>query len=93
LIAARLATARRQHQRAALLFGLVDQISHRLDYVYVGGMRPLFDNALATVQTALDPALFAEAFAAGQQMSLVEAFSTILAPRQSEGGVAAFGAK
>jgi hypothetical protein len=45
------------------------------------------------VQTALDPALFAEAFAAGQQMSLVEAFSTILAPRQSEGGVAAFGAK
>ena len=34
----------------------------------------------ATVQAALDPAVFAEAFAAGRQMSLAEAFTTILAP-------------
>ena len=43
-------------------------------------MRTLADTALATVQAALEPALFAKAFAAGQQMSLAEAFATILAP-------------
>ena len=43
-------------------------------------MRTLADAALATVREALDPAVFAEAFAAGQQLSLDEAFATLLAP-------------
>jgi len=35
---------------------------------------------LATVRATLEPALFAEAFATGQQMALEEAFATLLAP-------------
>ena len=44
-------------------------------------MLTLADTALAAVQRALDPAIFAETFAAGQQMALAEAFATILTPR------------
>ena len=40
-------------------------------------MRLLADAALTTVRAALDPALFAEAFTAGQQLSLEEAFAAI----------------
>jgi hypothetical protein len=40
----------------------------------------LVDAALVTVQASLVPVVFAEAFAAGQQMSLEEAFTGILAP-------------
>jgi hypothetical protein len=40
-------------------------------------MRALADAALATVQSALSPAAFAEAFAAGQQMRF-EAAQTML---------------
>jgi len=79
LIAARIATAQQQYPHAALLFGQAEQISSRLDYVYAGPMRDLADAALATVRAALDPPVFAEAFAIGQQMSLAEAFATILA--------------
>jgi predicted ATPase/DNA-binding SARP family transcriptional activator len=79
-VAARLATAQQQYQRAATLFGLAEQISSRLDYVVTGPRRLAVDTALATVQAALDPAAFAEAFAVGQQMSLEEAFATLLAP-------------
>jgi hypothetical protein len=43
-------------------------------------MRTLADAALATVREALEPAVFAAAFAVGQQMALAEAFVTILAP-------------
>lgn len=38
---------------------------------------------LATVQAELDPAVFAEAFAAGQQMTLEDAFATFLMPASS----------
>jgi len=38
------------------------------------------DAALATVREALAAELFDEVFAAGQQLSLSEAFATILAP-------------
>ncbi|MFN8491774.1 MAG: hypothetical protein U0350_29510 [Caldilineaceae bacterium] len=38
-------------------------------------MRTLADKALATVRAALDPAVFAAAFTAGQQMTLVESFA------------------
>ncbi|MCE7986684.1 MAG: NACHT domain-containing protein [Caldilinea sp. CFX5] len=77
-VAARLATAQQQSLRAATLFGLADQAHSQIHYAIAGPMRALADAALATVQTALEPAIFAEAFAAGQQMSLAEAFATIL---------------
>lgn len=78
-VAARLATAQQRYPRAATLFGLADQIHSQVHYVIAGPMHSLADAALATVQAALDPALFAKAFAAGQQMALAEAFATILA--------------
>jgi len=81
-VAARLATAQQQYLRAARLFGLADQAHNHLHYAIAGPMRALADAALATVGgplgAALEPALFAEAFAAGQQLSLAEAFATIL---------------
>lgn len=77
-VAARVATAQGQYQRAATLFGLADQVHSQIHYAIAGPMRALADAALATVHEALNPALFAEAFAAGQQMTLAEAFATIL---------------
>ena len=50
-----------------------------IHYELAGPVRLLADAALAKVRAALDPALFAEAFTAGQQLSLEEAFATILA--------------
>jgi hypothetical protein len=47
--------------------------------VNVGPVRTQVNAALAMVQAVLDPAVFAEAFTTGQQMSLEEAFVTILA--------------
>ena len=66
--------------RAAILFGLAGQMHSTIHDVIAGPMRALADEALATVRTALDPAEFAAAFYAGQQLSLAEAFATILAP-------------
>jgi hypothetical protein len=77
-VAARLAAAQQQYRRAATLFGLADQISSHLAYVVAGPRRLAVDTALATVQAALDPAVFAKAFATGQQLSLEEAFATML---------------
>jgi hypothetical protein len=53
---------------------------HRqLHSAIAGPMRTLADTALETVRVALDPETFAEAFATGQELSLEEAFATILA--------------
>lgn len=79
-VAARLATTQQYYQRAATLFGLAEQAHSQINYVIGGPMRGLADAALATVQAALERAAFAEAFAAGQQMPLDEAFATILMP-------------
>lgn len=84
-VAARLATAQQQYRRAATLFGLAEQLHSQIHCVIGGPVRVLADTALATVRTALDPALFAEAFATGQQISLTEAFVTILALPQGLG--------
>jgi hypothetical protein len=46
-------------------------------------MRALADAALATVQAALEPAVFVEAFTAGQQLSTAEALATILVAQSS----------
>ena len=79
-VAARVATAQGQYQRAATLFGLAEQANSQIHHAYAGLLRTQTDVALATVRAVLDPAAFAEAFAAGQQLSLGEAFATILAP-------------
>jgi len=83
-VAARLATAQQQYQRAATLFGLAEQTHSQIHDAIAGPIRSLADAAIVTVQAVLDPAIFAEAFAAGQQLSLAEAFATILTPTAGE---------
>lgn len=77
-VAARIATAQQQYQRAATLFSLAEQAHSQIHHVIGGPMRALADTALATVQAMLEPAAFAEAFAAGQAMSLAEMFAMLL---------------
>lgn len=89
-VAARLATAQQQQRCAATLFGLAEQVGSRIGYAPVGPMRPLIDAAMVTVQAALEPAVFDEAFAAGQQMALEEAFTTRLAVTSAPDAYAAF---
>lgn len=77
-VAARLATAQQQYRRAATLFGLAEQVRRHVHYAVDGLLQPQVNAALATTQAALEPAAFAEAFAAGQAMTLAEASATIL---------------
>lgn len=79
-LAARLVTAQGDYLRAATLFGLADQVSTRINYVPAEPVHSLIDAARATVRDALDGNVFAEVLAAGQRLSLGEAFTTILAP-------------
>ena len=83
-VAARLATVQQKYSRAATIFGLADRAHSRLHDAIAGPLRTLADAALAAVQAALDPTSFAEAFAAGQQLALDEAFATLLAPVWSQ---------
>lgn len=78
-VAARLATARGAYQRAATLLGLAEQVRGHTRYELVEPVRSLVDTALATVRRALGVEPFAEAFTIGQQLSLDEAFATMLA--------------
>jgi predicted ATPase/transcriptional regulator with XRE-family HTH domain len=84
LIAARLATAQEQYPRAATLFGLAEQTHQQVRYVIGGPLRAPADAALATVRAALEPALFAEMFAAGQRMTLEQAFTALPAADRVE---------
>lgn len=74
----RLTAAKQQFTQAATLWGLAarlqGEIHHRLD----APLRPVVDAAQATVRAALAPVAFAEAFAFGEQMTLDEAFATLL---------------
>jgi hypothetical protein len=79
-VAGHLATAQERYERAATLFGLAEQANSQIHHAYAGPLRTKTDAALATVRAALDPAVFAEAWAGGQQLSLGEAFATILHP-------------
>ena len=79
-VAARLATAQQQYQRAATLFGLAEQMHGQIHHAIAGPMRTLAAAALATVQAALEPKVFADAFTADQPMALAEAFVTMPAP-------------
>ncbi len=80
LVAARLATAQGAYLRAATLFGSAERIRGQTHYELAGIARQLADAALTRVRAALDPTSFAEAFTAGQQLSLEDAFASILAP-------------
>jgi hypothetical protein len=80
-VAAHLATAQGQYRRAATLFGLAEQANSQIHDAYAGPLRTRTDIALAKVRAALDPDVFAEAFAEGQRLSLGEAFAAILHPR------------
>lgn len=77
-IAARLATAQQQFQCAAMLFGLAEKIHSQIQAMLAKPIRALADAALETVQDTLEPATFAEAFTAGQAMSLAEGFAASL---------------
>lgn len=75
-----LATTQQQHRRAATLFGLAEQLSRQIRYALVEPVRVRINAALATIQGELGAEIFAEAFAIGDQLSLNEAFTTILVP-------------
>ena len=83
-VAARLATAQQNYLRAATLFGVADQAHSQFHHTIGGPMRALADSALAAVRGALAPALFAEAFTAGQHLSLAEAFAAERVNRSSQ---------
>jgi hypothetical protein len=85
MIAARLASAQGANLRAATLFGLAEELRTGIHYELAGPARMLADAALARVRAALDPAGFAEAFAAGERLSFDEALATILAPGSATG--------
>jgi tetratricopeptide (TPR) repeat protein len=76
-LVARLATAKRAYPRAATLFGLAEKVRSQIGYEPVGPARRLADAGLSKARAALGPSLFAEAFAAGQQLSLDDAFAAI----------------
>jgi hypothetical protein len=77
-VAARLATAQEQYQRAATLFGLAEAMGSSIGYTAAQPVRPQIDAARVTLREALGKAVFADAFAAGQEMTLVETFPTFL---------------
>jgi hypothetical protein len=58
---------------------LAEQAQCQIRYVIGRSMLSLADAALAKVQAALEPAVFAEAFTVGQRMTLAKAFTTLLA--------------
>ena len=79
-VAAHLATAQGQYERAAMLFGLAEQANSQTHHAYAGPLRSHTDTALATVRAALEPVVFVEAFAARERLSLGEALATLLHP-------------
>ncbi len=78
-VAVRLATVQ-QYLRAATIFGLADRAHSQIHDAIVGPRRGLVDAALALVRGVLEPAVFTDAFTAGQRLSLGEAFTTLLGP-------------
>lgn len=77
-VAARLATAQGEYPRAATLFGLAEQMAQRIGYRAPSPVRPHIDAALAIVKAALGAVVCSESFAAGQGMTLAEAFVTLM---------------
>lgn len=73
-VSARLAMERQEYGQAALLLGVAEETRLRAGVTLVASLRAQVDAALATVHPALGQAKFADAFAAGQQMTLEEVF-------------------
>lgn len=76
-VAARLAVARKQFQRAAVLCGVAEEMRAKTHCTLVAPVRAQVDAALTTVQAALDPVTFADAFATGQRMTQAEGFAML----------------
>jgi len=77
-VAASLAAARQEYRDAAMLLGLVEETRVRTHFKLVEPVRARFDAVQATVQAALGPATFVEAYVAGREMGLEEAFATVM---------------
>lgn len=77
-VAARLAVTHAAYQKAATLFGLAEERCVRRHYTLVEPVRAQNRAALVRTRRGLDAARFAAAFAAGQQMTVEEAFATLL---------------
>jgi ATP/maltotriose-dependent transcriptional regulator MalT len=69
-VAARLAAAKGQHRRSAVLFGLAEEAHGRVHHVQLGPQQALAEQALASVRRRLEPSDFATAFAAGRQLTV-----------------------
>jgi hypothetical protein len=67
--AMRLATARQQFQRAAVIFGLAERLRAEIHHVLDQPVRPLVEASLEQVRSALDPADFAAARECGHVLS------------------------
>ncbi len=78
-VAARLAVLREAYEWAATLFGLAEETSRRMYYTLVEPVRAQNRAALVRAQASLDLARFGAAFAAGQQMTVEDAFATLRA--------------
>lgn len=83
-VAARLAAAQGCYERAATIFGLIQQTHGHIDAAVAGPIRAQADAAKAAVEAALGAEAFAEAFAAGRQLAPAGAFAAILAPEPSK---------
>ena len=79
-VAACLAGARGEYQRAAALCGVAAAAHQQIRNVYAGPLPELVNGTLAAARAALDPADFAAAYSAGEQASLSAAYATLLLP-------------
>lgn len=77
-VAACLATAQQAYELAAMRFGLAEQIRNRTGYVHASPVQSQVEAALVIVRGKLGDTSFANAFAAGRQLPITEAFGTIL---------------
>lgn len=77
-VAARLAILRGAYEWVATLFGLAEESCVRGHYTLVEPVRAQNCTALVRTRSGLSATHFAAAFAAGQQMTVEEAFATLL---------------
>lgn len=78
-VAARLFIVRQEYRQAAALLGLAEETRQRARATLVEPVRVQMEVALTAVQEALDPADFAEAFAAGRGMEFGEVYEIVRA--------------
>ena len=74
-VAARLAVIRQHYQQAVALFSFAEVTRQRVYCTLVEPVRAQVDADLAKARAMLDPVLYAEAFAMGQQLALNDPFT------------------